>query len=236
MKYTIICFTVATLTFLSCKEVLFHGEERTREIHLGNFHAVSISGIYNIVLIQDSANKLKISGTNNINSIDAIIKNDPLFISDHKKMSFNPDKDRLVLHFSDLKFMVTYDPVNISSSGTIQAAQFSYEALGEIVEARMTLDCENFYFVDSGYTLGFFYFSGNTRSCLLWNRYGSTIFADSLYCRDAEVINGSVGDVFVNASDNIRASIRGPGNIYFHGTPVIEIAEKKGSGSIIPLH
>jgi hypothetical protein len=236
MKKISIYFFLTSFFILSCNEVLFHDEERTRSLYLENFHAVKISGIYNIFLIQDSANRLDITGVNDINSIDAIIKDDTLFIDNHKKISFNPHKNRLDLHFSNLSFMETNDPVNISNLDTIKAYQFIYYAFGEIVEARMVFDCDNLYFVSFPYSFGFFHFRGKTNSCLLWNNYGSTIFADSLYCKDAEVINSSVGDVYVNASDNLRASIHGPGNIYYHGTPVIEIAEKTGGGSIIPLH
>jgi hypothetical protein len=236
MKKHLIYLVLISFFFFSCNEILFHDKEKTRTIYLEDFHAAKISGIYNIVLIQDSANRLDITGVNDINSIDAVIRADTLIIDNHKKMSFNPNKNSLALHFSNLKYIVNYDPVNITNSDTIKAGQFIYEAFGEIVEARLTFDCDNLYFISYPYALGFFHLRGKANSCLLWNNYGSTLFADSLYCKDAEVINRSVGDVYVNASDNLRASIHGPGNIYYHGTPVIEMAEKTGGGRIIKLN
>jgi hypothetical protein len=44
-----------------------------------------------------------------------------------------------------------------------------------------------------------------------------------------------VGDVNINASDNIEAFIRGPGNICYYGHPVINLVEKRGTGKIIRL-
>jgi hypothetical protein len=236
MKKFLIYMILISLSFLSCKEILFNASESTRTISLDDFHAVKIYGDYNIFLVQDSANRLDITGSNKINLIDAVVRNDTLTINNHQGISFNPNKNRIFLHFTDMKYLVTYDPVNISGSGIIKANQFIYEALGEIVEARLEFDCDNLYFVNSGNTLGFFYFKGKANSCLLWNRYGGTIFADSLFCKDAEVINSSAGDVYVNVSEMIRASIRGPGNIYYHGNPSIELVEKKGTGRLIPVN
>jgi Protein of unknown function (DUF2807). len=59
------------------------------------------------------------------------------------------------------------------------------------------------------------------------------MFADSLTSENAEIVNESIGDVHVNASEKIKAFIWGPGNIYYYGTPVIEIAEKRGGGNMI---
>jgi hypothetical protein len=233
MKKILKYFIVISLFIASCNEILFNNEEKTRTLCFGDFRAVKISGIYDIDLIQDSANRLDITGSNDIYSIEAAVVDDTLIIDNHKKMSFNPHKDKLAIHFSNLRYLLTLDPVNVTNSDTIHADQFIFEAFGEIVEARLVLNCDNLYFVSYPYSLGFFYFSGKCNSCLLWNNYGSTVFADSLSCKYAEVINSSVGDVFVNASENLRVAIRGPGNIYFYGNPEIEIAETKGTGKMI---
>ncbi|HZY24929.1 MAG TPA: DUF2807 domain-containing protein, partial [Bacteroidales bacterium] len=84
-------------------------------------------------------------------------------------------------------------------------------------------------------TLGYFHFIGKTETCWIWNRYGSSMYADSLHCKVASIYNESLGFVNINASDNIDAFIRGPGNIGYYGTPVINIIEKRGTGKIIRL-
>lgn len=220
----------------SCQKIFFNEEESIREIHFENFHAVKFYGIYNIILVYDSINSLVITGKNDVNSIKAMVKNDTLIIDDQKKMSFNPNKNTLVLHFKNLQFMVTYDPVNISNTNTLKAEEFLYEALGEITEGRLTVDCNNFTFVNSANTLGYFYLNGIVNYCTIFNRYGSAVFADDLLCRNAEIINESIGDVHINASETIKAFIWGPGNICYYGSPVIEIAERRGDGRLIRLN
>ena len=235
MKSFFVYIILATFLISSCQKILFNKDESTREILLENFHALKILGIYNFVLIQDSTNRLVITGKNDIHSIDALIKDDTLIIDDHKKLSFNPNKNTLVLHFSNLKYIDSYDPINLSNRDTIKADQFILIAEGEIEEVRLVFKCNYFLVNNNSNTLGYFHFIGKAESCWIWNRYGSCIFADSLLCKDAAIYNESVGDVNINASDNILAFIRGPGNICYYGNPVINLAEKRGTGKIIRL-
>ncbi len=235
MNKAVIYLIIATLLNISCQKLLFIGDENKREIPLKDFHAARISGIYNIVLIQDSTDHLVITGRDDINSIDAIIVDDTLIINDNKKMSLNPEKNTITLHFSNLDFLQTNDPVNISTTDTLRADQFIYEAIGEIAEVRLIINCNYFLVVNSANTLGNFHISGKASYCTVFNRYGSTVFADRLRCNNAEIVNESVGDVYISASEYIKAFIWGPGNIYYSGNPVIEIAEKKGNGRLLRL-
>lgn len=236
MKSILIYISLVSVFFISCQKILFNGEEETREIPLGDFHAVKISGIYNVVITQDYENKLVITGKNDINSIDAMVTDDTLIIENHKNSPFNTEKNNLTLHLSSLDYLVTYDPVNISNTDTLNGERILYDAIGEISQVNMTVDCELLQVVNSANTLGTFYFYGKAATCSFFNRYGCTIFAAGLSCRFAEITNESVGDVHINASENIRAYIWGPGNIYYYGAPEIEVAEQKGKGTIIKLN
>jgi hypothetical protein len=235
MKRILIYLILTSLSALSCQKIFFNKDESTRELSLKDFHIVKISGIYNIVLIQDSTNRLVITGQNDINSIDAVMDEDTLVIDNNKKISLNPNKNTLAIHFTNLEYMVTYDPVSVSNRDTLKANWFLYEAFGEIAEVSLVMDCYYFRMVNSANTLGSFYLKGKAHDCAFSNHYGSSIFADSLFCKNAEIYNESIGDIYVNASQKIIASIRGSGNIYYHGNPSIEIAEQKGDGKIIPL-
>jgi uncharacterized protein YqkB len=220
---------------MSCQELLFNEEESTREITLKDFHYLEVNGIFNIILIQDSTNRLVIKGENNISTIDALIKDDSLFIDDHKKISFNHAKNTLTLHFTDLNSLRFNDPVNVSNQDTIKADLFTIVAVGGIAEVRLVINCNTFQILNHANTLGYFNFIGRAENCSIANRYGSCVFADSLLCKNAQIYNESIGSVRVNASDNIEASIRGSGNIYYHGTPLIKIVESIGKGRVIRL-
>ena len=235
MKSFLTYLLLSSFLIVACQKIFFNNDESTRELPLTDFHAVKISGIYNIVLIQDSTNRLVITGKNKINLIEADIIGDTLIIDDHKKTTFNPDRNTLTLHFSSLNVMTFNDPVTLSCRDTIIADKFMLVAIGEIAEVRLIIKCNYLMALNSANTLGNFYFKGKSETCWLWNRYGSNMYADSLQCKDVVVYNESIGDITVNASDNILAFIRGPGNIYYRGSPVIRISEQTGKGKIIPL-
>jgi hypothetical protein len=232
LKYVILTAFLAT----SCQKLLFNQDESTREISLNDFHAANISGIYNFILVQDSTNRLSITGKNDISSISAIIKDDTLIIDDHKKRSFDPDKNSLTLHFSNLEQIVFTGPVNVTNRDTIRADNFMFEATGEIAEVRLVIKCNQFVALNNSNTIGYLHFIGKAESCWIWNRYGSCMYADSLLCKSAVVYNESVGDVNVNASGYIEAFIRSSGNIGYHGDPVIKISENRGCGRMIHLN
>ncbi len=236
MKIISIYLLLASLLLASCQKIFFNKDEDRREILLEDFNAVKIIGIYNVILIQDSSNRLIISGVNSLSSISADIHNDTLVIDDHRKMDFNTAKNSLEIHFSTLNYMETRNPVNVTNKDTLKTEGFLYEALGEIAEVRLVVDCNSIYIVNSANTLGNFHISGKAVSSVFFNRYGSNVFADSLICTDAEIVDDSVGDVHINASDNIKAYIWGSGNIYFHGNPAIEIAERRGTGRLIRVN
>ena len=232
LKYVILAAFLTT----SCQKLLFNHDEGTREISLNDFHAANIAGIYNFVLIQDSTNRLVITGKNDINSITAIIKDDTLIIDDHRKRSFDTEKNSLALHFSNLEQIIFSGPVNVTNRDTIKADNFTFEATGEIAEVRLVIKCNQFVGLNNSNTLGYLHFIGKAQSCWIWNRYGSCMFADSLLCKTAVVYNNSVGDVNVNASDYIEVFIRSSGNIGYRGDPVIKISENRGGGRLIHLN
>jgi hypothetical protein len=235
MKNFLIYLVLSSFILTSCQKILFNEDETTREIILEDFKTVKIHGIFNIVLIQDSLNKVVITGKNNINSIDAWLQNDELIIDDPSKMSFNSDKNRLELHFSNLETLVTFNPVSVSNTDTLRADLFIYDAVVEVAEVNLVVDC-NILVVGSANTIGNFRLSGKADYCYLYCRYGCNFFAGRLSCRYVEIYNESVGDVYIGACENIKAFIRSPGNIYYYGTPDIEIAEKRGDGRIISLN
>jgi hypothetical protein len=235
MKGLLITAVLASFLTLSCQKLFFSDEENSRKIMLEDFQAVKISGIYDILLVQDSENKLIITGKNDINSVDAIIVDDTLVIRDHKKKLFNPNRNTLTLHFRSLGHIITYDPVKITNSDTIHSNRLFYDALGEIAEASLTVVCNYFQLVNSANTLGTFNIYGKTEYCSFFNRYGSSIDAGGLTCKYADITNESVGDVYVNASENLRVYIWGPGSIYYYGNPFTEIAERNGEGLLVRL-
>jgi hypothetical protein len=235
MKILIYIIAVVLLLNISCQRILFNDPEEIREINLNQFHSVIFSGIYNILLVQDTISRLTMKGRNHIGSINVVIKNDTLFIDDNKKLSFNTNRNNLELHFRNLNFMRAYDPVNISNMDTIMTDRLSIETIGEIAEVKMTIKCNSLDVATSSNTLGYQHYYGKADFCYFFTRYGSSFLADSLKCRSAIIYNESVGDVRVNVSDYLKVFIWGNGNVLYRGSPSLEIGSQRGTGKIINI-
>lgn len=231
MKKIIAAITLLIL-LASCQKLFFNDDEETHVITTGPFSAVIVNGIYNLILIQDSTDKLVITGSNNPGDINAEVKNDTLVIRDNRNFSLNPGRNTIEIHFRKLGYILTYDPVNITVEDTIRADRLSWDAIGEIAEGSLTIDCNLFILCNSGNTLGFITLRGRTDMLVVFNRYGGSVFASGLSCKHADITNESAGDVHVNASERLTAYIWGPGTIYYSSDPVIDIREVKGSGHV----
>lgn len=235
MKCILKYFLLLAIVLTSCQKILFNDEQEFRQIPLGKFNAALIKGIYNIVLVQDSTDKLVITGRNRVSRIDARVVNDTLTI-DNNTFTLDPSRNNLELHFSTLKYLITYHPVSITVKDTIRSDFFNYTAIGEIEEADLAVRCDYLIIFGGHNTLGNFHISGKTYFADLSVRYGASMDARKLICTKAEVYNSSAGDIYVNATDQIKAYLNGTGNIYYYGNPRIDIPEKNGEGKMIPLN
>ncbi|NJK85326.1 MAG: hypothetical protein HC906_04520 [Bacteroidales bacterium] len=200
---------------------------------VNEYSLADISGIYNLHLIQDTVNKVVISGSNHVNDFKCDQRNDSIFINSGKKINFNTAKNNLTLHFSSLTKLVTNDPVTLSNRDTLKFDHFTLWNIGEIAEVNLTFVCNFFYFANSANTLGHFYFKGSAGFASFFNRYGSSVFADSLYCKSAEIYNESVGDFYIRSEGEVKIYIWGPGNIYISEGSIPNVVESKGDGKII---
>ena len=227
------------MIFNNC-EGIFNKDERdiiSEEMMLNSFKHINIYGIYNVVLKQDTIHKLIIEGVEDfIADIEARVENDTLIIRDiHKNLFRIEERPTLYLHFTDIKYLWTINPVNVTNEDTLKLDWFYYYPIGEIGEAYLTVQCNFFGMDNSANTLGRFFIRGTAQTARFYNRYGSSIYADSLKSQVVQVYNESVGDVYVYADELLRVFIWGPGNIYYSGEPVVQIIEKRSSGMVLKL-
>lgn len=228
------CLVILAL-LSSCRKILFNDDEQTLTLSTGEFTSARVKGISNLVLVQDSTDRIVISGSKKTDAVKADVINDTLIISDGAGFSLDPARNTIELHFTRLDHLVTHDPVNLSNRGTLKCDRFSWDGIGEIAEATLFLDCNLFVFCNSANTLGFVSLNGRAETLVVFNRYGGSVFAGNLSCRYADITNESAGDVYVNASDAVTAYIWGPGNIYYKGDPVTDIRERKSTGQLIRI-
>jgi hypothetical protein len=227
------------MVFCGCSGIFTsdEGEIIRKELSLDEYRYISIYGIYHLILKQDTIHRLTMEGTADvIADIEAQVISDTLVIRDaHKDLFRIEEKPTLYLQFSDLACLCTHNPAKVTNEDTLKLDHFYYYSIGEIGEASLTVECNYFGLDNSANTLGRFHIRGRTHIAKFFNRYGSSIYADSLVSQIVQVFNESIGDVYVNAAELLEIYIWGPGNIYYLGNPVIEIVENKNSGQVLKM-
>jgi hypothetical protein len=240
----IILFIIILFIIYSCEKessnCLYNkGNVVKQEILLEDFNCVAVMDIFNVILIQDTLHKVVIeAGENILRHVETIIKDDTLIAQHSIRCNWFRDYEKinLYVYFCRLKHIVTYSPVKIISTDTIKCNHLEYFALGEIGEADIILNCDYFRFDDSYTTLGQFKFKGKTAKSRFYVNYGSTLFADSLISKEADVFFKTIGDIHVHVTDLLRVWIWGPGNVYYSGNPIkVEIIEEKSTGNLIKV-
>jgi len=243
MRKTVL-FIIILIIIYSCEKessncLVSSGNVVNQEILLEDFNCVAVMDIFNVILIQDTLHKVIIEGGENIlRHVETIVKNDTLIVQHSIRCNWFRDYEKinLYIYFCQLNHIVTYSPVRIVSTDTISCNRLEYFALGEIGEADMILNCDYLRFDGSYSTLGQFKFKGKSAKSRFYVNYGSSLFADSLISKDADIFFKTIGDIRVYVTDHLRVWIWGPGSVYYSGNPVkVEIMEKKSTGNLIKV-
>ncbi len=237
--YIIILFIIYSCEKESSDCLVSSGKRVDQEILLEEFNCIAVMDIFNLILIQDTLHKVVIEGGENIlKQVETVIKNDTLIVQHSIRCNWfrGYEKINLYIHFCRLNHIVTYSPVKIVSADTIYCNRLEYFAIGEIGEADIILNCDYLRFDCSYSTLGQFKFKGKSAKSRFYVNYGSSVFADSLISKDADIFFKTVGDIRVHVTNHLRVWIWGPGNVYYSGNPgEVEIMEKKSTGNLIKV-
>ncbi len=230
--------------FYSCEKessncFFANGSIEKKEIVLDDFTSIEVYDIFNMILIQDTVNRIVLEGGENLlQHVEIRIKDDTLKISHSIRCIWlrEYEKINIYVYFSRLDRIVADAPVRIISSDTLTCSNLEYFALGEIGEADMILNCNYFRFDGSYSTLGQFRFKGKSDKSRFYVNYGSSVFADSLISGQADVYFKTIGDIHVHVTEHLRVWIWGPGNVYYSGNPgKVEIMEKRSTGRLIKV-
>ena len=214
MKTTLLFFfSVALATCVSCSkdEITGSGDIicETREVSL--FSKVRSEGVFAVTIARGDVQSVEIMADNNIlGKVRTVVSGDEL---------------RLFLD-DDYNYGKVYLRANITVARLNGLKNFGageLHVLGVDETGRFDL-------INSG--SGTITLEGSAGSVDVFNEGSGNIKAfDFKVAQCSATMTGS-GDLEIECSDYLRASIEGIGNIYYLGTPVIE-ATIKGSGQII---
>ena len=230
MRISIVLAVVIALLSVSCKK---QGQVTT-EHELSEFDTLVFSDVFDVTLIQDSVNHIKVIGTEKfVAHVQWEISNNTLTIKNEGKYKWlNPSTNKIKLEITvnDLAKIVANETCNISTQHVLHANELGLVLKSKLNHASLQLDCNTFYYWNNFPCGGSVTLQGTCHKLKLWNYALMQIDSRQLETKITEVENTSKGDIHVWCTDSLMYKINGTGNIYLRGNPTY-LLNHSGSGS-----
>jgi len=223
-----VIIVIALLT--SCNINCIRGKgnitKKVREITV--FNAIEISGVYNVILCQDSIVSLNIEADENLHQfITTKIENNKLIID--SKEALCPSK-RINVYIN----APTFSNIDISGAVDVQCANKLILSdikldLSGASEINLNLEAKNLDIDCSG--AGKLLLSGKVTDVKVDCSGASEIEAFDLLSENFKISSSGAGKAKLNVSKKLDVDISGAGSVLYKGNPVIS-QEISGAGSV----
>jgi len=238
---TILKFFVAitfALPVFSCENE--NPQESKFTYELQPFDEIRVNNYFHIYLKQDSVYSITMTGDKDIlEGVRFSVENRILSLSHEScKLWLKPDNHEVGIYVSAdrLKKIEVNETCYIETVNPIISNEFGVIKGYRYFEARLELDCNNFYFWNGSPCGGKLTLAGKTLSLAIWNYIIMSVDAGNLIAEYAYIENHSTGDCIVRVNESLEYGIYGEGNIYLYGQPdQIILREKTSTGKLIRL-
>jgi hypothetical protein len=238
--------TVLLALLFSCKKPenrtcwKFAGETKTISIPVGDFTALFLKGHLSYSLVQDSTDKLVITGGENlIGHVNWTNDNGLLTLENGNKCNFLRNPKNLIhveihcTNVANIRFEGTEPLVGLGTLKSDYFVLFIRDGAGPV-----TLDLESLVVnADIAHGWGEYHLSGTTKTARIAVRSNGFCSVDQLQITDSVYVGSeSQGDITLNANGIPMAGyIKAGGNIRYKGTPSAISVIKTGGGNLIPI-
>jgi len=196
------------------------------KINLSDFNSLSVSGISDLKIKQDSVNFIEFSG-DNVNNFSPQISNGNLNLDFSKLNSRN--KKAIILSVKNLEKITVSGMSDILSLGEIKANEFSIESSGSS-DVVLNINAKKILSTVSG--SGDVKLTGNCDELNAKVSGAGDLKAKNLKAKNVIVVVSGAGDAEVNAELSIKGKASGAGALKYAGNPSDIQIEKTGVGSI----
>ena len=224
-NFKFLIIVVFLLTLIACeKGALFNaGEAVSREVLLQDkISTIEVNTMSDITLVQDTVNKAIVTcGANLQPNIDLFVKEDILHINNSIRYGWSRsyEKIKLELHLISIPTLNIRVPVYITTRDTFKTESFFLVDWGMFTELDVTLNVNNFGLDVSSEGFGHYTVKGKSVNAT-FNDWGSSFFyADGFKVQNCLVKQRSIGDIYINVSNNLTVSIETTGRVFYYGNP-----------------
>lgn len=227
---------------VSCEKNAFFnaGEIVSQEILFDKkISSIEVNTMLDITLVQDSINKAIVTcGENLLPDINIFVKDDILHLNNTLKYNWSRsyEKVKLELHLISVPQLNIRKPAYITTRDTFKTNEFFLIDWGEFTEVDVTLDVNSCTIDVSSDDFGHYTVKGKAASSTFYGKGSSFIYANQLRSQNCNVKQLSIGDIYINVSNELSASLLSSGNIYYSGNPNKVVIDKCNStGKLIHI-
>lgn len=228
------------LSFIAaCKKpgCLEHAGNKTKITkQLSSFNKLILEDNINVILTQDSAEKIEVEAPGNIQpNIITAISGETLTITNTTECRWLRNADEKIdvhLSFKDLENIDYRGSGNISNTDTLKLDALQIDSKTGAGNIELTIDNRyigSYIFQENAEVI----LHGKSESCYSYtNARGKIDFTDFV-TKSMVIAYGGLADTHVNVSDSLDATIYYRGNLIYDGNPVISRKEYFSTGRLI---
>lgn len=213
MKRTILFLSLALLLMSGCHnkfgQATGSGTMKVEKRTVPSFTAVSISGAYDVEIVVQKEQSLEIEGDDNLLPLITTEVHGGLLDIDNTKSFSTKNKLRLRISVPNLNAVSTSGASDIVISN-VKSDEFNIDVSGA----------------------GSLQLSGETKTLGIKQSGAGDVDAKDLHAERVNVESSGAASADVYASEELRASVSGAGNVNYYGDPKTVNKDTSGAGSV----
>ena len=216
------------------------GDAEIVHVSLPTFHAVTVENRINLVLVQGDSYSARIEGWKNLNpKIKMTVDQDGmLFIDDTNGYNFVRSRDNrttVFLSFPDeIHTLYFKGDGYIISNDTINLSHITVYSIGASGSIDLKLKANSIYAGANQTSVTTYTIRGTTQSLGMGNWGFGPLDLSNLETSTADIHHRGTGNVYLNVSESLSATIYGAGNAYYKGDPTINLT-RIGKGNLFQM-
>ena len=216
------------------------GDEVVKEFSMDYFDKLELYQHVEFVLVQDTINKVILTGGENLlNDITFTVSDKTLIVKNNNKCNFLRRYDRVVkaeIHFVDLLALDFRGTESVTNIGTLNSFWFTMVLIEGSGSVKLNINADIVNVYSASYTD--FTFTGQASEAEFTLRSNSYCDTYGLKLKKSlKIESSSVGLAKVNADKvELKAEINYEGNIDYIGYPISSIVSKKGQGDLVDMN
>jgi hypothetical protein len=207
------------------------------ERRLGNFDSINVQNYVNLLLTQDSVNKVVVeAGENVISGITTEVINNQLFVNNTLKFNWLRSYTKPINVYISVKNLqkIYYNASgNITCTDTLRSSGLIIDIWGGCGSINLNLNIGTGFFLMHLGTVDVT-LRGKCAVCSIYQGDYGILKCGELRSGYNYVTNKGSNDCYVNAWQYLNAIVGSIGNIYYTGNPDTVKAQITGTGQLIP--